>query len=399
MPVPAPIPGPAGAAGAAGATGPAGPAPAGTGLVSVTAGVLDTPLTLAAGDIVVGGALGVPSVLSAGTNGYILRVSGGSPVWREISAAGLAANRPTAIAGREGQEYWSTDAAAGLELSRCVHKGDGNYAWEVVAYGVTATGVALAQATDSGAARTALGLGTPTTLAAQARAEAQRRRGPLAMRFPTSSDYVSTANTTGTTTPSLGLSTSGVIVVYSSQAGSYSSSYILHSGVNATRGFFLAVSSATGGDDLLIRSMSSSGNVDAWITGFVSTVGWHAVAFSIPANGLTVRYSLDGAAVATATPGTTPWPFTSRLAADAVTIGSDAAGTGCGVPLAYIALWSSVLSDADLVTLSSSPSAGAPTLPSTPAWEWAAAAHAGVRDVSLGAYRYSSTGTPAVWMP
>lgn len=37
-----------GATGAAGATGPAGPAPSGTGLVSVTAGVLDTPSTLAA---------------------------------------------------------------------------------------------------------------------------------------------------------------------------------------------------------------------------------------------------------------------------------------------------------------------------------------------------------------
>lgn len=243
------------------------------------------------------------------------------------------------------------------------------------------------------------GASQPTTLAAQARAEAQRRRGALAMRFPSSSDYVSTANTTGTTTPSLGLSTSGVIVVYSSQAAGYSSSYILHSGVNATRGFFLAVSSATGGDDLLIRSMSASGNVDAWVTGFVSTVGWHAVAFAIPADGLSLRYSLDGASVATATPGTTPWPFTSRLAADAVTIGADGAGTGCGVPLAYVALWSSVLSDADLVTLSSSPSAGAPSLPSTPAWEWAAAAHAGARDVSLGAYRYGSTGTPAVWMP
>lgn len=38
--------GPAGATGATGATGPAGPAPSGTGLVSVTAGVLDTPTTL-----------------------------------------------------------------------------------------------------------------------------------------------------------------------------------------------------------------------------------------------------------------------------------------------------------------------------------------------------------------
>ena len=40
--------GPTGATGATGATGPAGPAPAGTGLVSVTGGVLDVPSTLSA---------------------------------------------------------------------------------------------------------------------------------------------------------------------------------------------------------------------------------------------------------------------------------------------------------------------------------------------------------------
>ena len=242
-------------------------------------------------------------------------------------------------------------------------------------------------------------VGQPTTLAAQARAEAQRRRGPLVMRFPSASDYVSTSATTGSTTPMLKTSTSGVIVVYSTQAGSYASSYILHSGVNATRGFFLAISSGTGGDDLLIRSMSSSGNVDAWINSFVSTTGWHAVAWSIPSNGLSLRYSFDGGAVTASTPGTTPWPFTDRLPADAVTIGADGAGTGCHVPLAYIALWSSVLSDADLVTLSTSPSAGAPTLPSAPAWEWAAAAHAGAQSVTIGNARYDTTGSPRVWMP
>jgi len=219
------------------------------------------------------------------------------------------------------------------------------------------------------------------------------------MRFPSASDYVSTSATTGSTTPMLKTSTSGVIVVYSTQAGSYASSYILHSGVNATRGFFLAISSGTGGDDLLIRSMSSSGNVDAWINSFVSTTGWHAVAWSIPSNGLSLRYSFDGGAVTASTPGTTPWPFTDRLPADAVTIGADGAGTGCQVPLAYIALWSSVLSDADLVTLSTSPSAGAPTLPSAPAWEWAAAAHAGAQSVTIGNARYDTTGSPRVWMP
>ena len=242
-------------------------------------------------------------------------------------------------------------------------------------------------------------LGPPTTLAAQARAEAQRRRGPLAMVFPSSSDYVRSLSTDSPSTPAVGLSTSGVLVVRSIQAGGYANSFLLFSGVNTTRGFFFAISAGSGGARLLVRSMSASGNVDAFVPNFVATSGWHAVAWSIPADGLTLRYSLDGAAVATVTPGTTPWPWTARLAADPVYIGTDAATAGCPLPLAYAAVWSSVLSDADLVTLSTSPSAGAPTLPSAPAWEWAAAAHAGAQSVTIGNARYDTTGSPRVWMP
>ena len=242
-------------------------------------------------------------------------------------------------------------------------------------------------------------VGQPTTLAAQARAEAQRRRGPLAMVFPSSSDYVRSLSTDSPSTPAVGLSTSGVLVVRSIQAGGYANSHLLFSGVNATRGFFFAIPAGSGGARLLVRSMSASGNVDAFVPNFVATSGWHAVAWSIPADGLTLRYSLDGAAVATVTPGTTPWPWTARLAADPVYIGTDAATAGCPLPLAYAAIWSSVLSDADLVTLSTSPSAGAPTLPSAPAWEWAAAAHAGAQSVTIGNARYDTTGSPRVWMP
>ena len=258
---------------------------------------------------------------------------------------------------------------------------------------------AILAAASASAARSALGLGTPTTLAAQARAEAQRRRGPLAMVFPSSSDYVRSLSTDSPSTPAVGLSTSGVLVVRSIQAGGYANSFLLFSGVNATRGFFFAIPAGSGGARLLVRSMSASGNVDAFVPNFVATSGWHAVAWSIPADGLTLRYSLDGAAVATVTPGTTPWPWTARLAADPVYIGTDAATAGCPLPLAYAAVWSSVLSDADLVTLSTSPSAGAPTLPSAPAWEWAAAAHAGAQSVTIGNARYDTTGSPRVWMP
>ena len=78
MPTPAPIPGPAGAAGAAGSTGPtgpAGPAPSGTGLVSVTGGVLDAPSTLvarvAAESAAIASALGVSSTTTYYANSFV----------------------------------------------------------------------------------------------------------------------------------------------------------------------------------------------------------------------------------------------------------------------------------------------------------------------------------------
>lgn len=119
----------------------------------------------ATGDLIVGGASGAATRLAIGSTGYVPRVVGGTVAWREISAAGLLADRPAAAAGREGQEYWSTDAAAGLELSRCIYKGGATYAWEVVSYGVTATGVALTQAASATAAAAAIEAPWSSTLA------------------------------------------------------------------------------------------------------------------------------------------------------------------------------------------------------------------------------------------
>ena len=53
----------------------------------------------------------------------------------------------------------------------------------------------------------------------------------------------------------------------------------------------------------------------------------------------------------------------------------------------------------DLVTLSTSPSSGAPTLPSSPAWEWSAAAFAGTQAVTIDGVLHAITGSPQVWMP
>jgi len=55
--------------------------------------------------------------------------------------------------------------------------------------------------------------------------------------------------------------------------------------------------------------------------------------------------------------------------------------------------------DGDLVTLSTSPSSGAPTLPSSPAWEWSAAAFAGTQAVTIDGVLHAITGSPQVWMP
>lgn len=119
----------------------------------------------ATGDLIVGGASGAASRLAIGSTGYVPRVVGGTVAWRELSAAGLLADRPAAAAGREGQRYYATDAAAGLELSECVHKGGATYAWEVVSYGVTATGVALTQAASATAAAAAIEAPWSSTLA------------------------------------------------------------------------------------------------------------------------------------------------------------------------------------------------------------------------------------------
>ena len=126
-------------------------------------GGMANPMT-AVGDIVVGdtvsGGVAAPARLGAGSSGWILRSVAGTPAWRELSAAGLGSLRPNPVATREGQTYWSTDAAAGAQLSMCVHKGGTTYAWELLAYG--APGLPLA----TGAGEVPLSTGAGNTYAA-----------------------------------------------------------------------------------------------------------------------------------------------------------------------------------------------------------------------------------------
>jgi hypothetical protein len=125
---------------------------------AVAASVLTTE-----GDLIIGDGTGAPTRLAAGTNGYMMRVVSGRPAWREYAGYGLIDDRPGAAAVREGMIYWTTDAAAGLELSKCINKASGTYTWERIPYGVTATGIALVQAADAAAARAAIGAGGATT--------------------------------------------------------------------------------------------------------------------------------------------------------------------------------------------------------------------------------------------
>lgn len=351
-------------------------------------GVVVTAKTVAAvllAAIALAGAAAVRSAIGAGTSSYTNPTTQVGDLVVGIADGGVArlgaagASDAAVLALLNGSPQWVDPGVTAAQIT------DSSASGRSVLTGTPAQG------------RTALGLGTPTTLAAQAQLAALLRRGPLALRTAGAAGIAS--GTTSSTTPMLAHGSTWVVVAYASQAGGFASSYLLFSGVNATRGYFIAVSSVDGGDDLLVRSMAGTGNVDTFLTGFVSTIGWHAIAFAVAADGNSVRYSIDGAAVTTATPATTPWPITSRLTTDPVYVGTDNATTGTSVGVAYLAAWSSVLADGDLVTLSSSPSAGAPALPSAPAWEWAAAAYAGAQRVTLVGGDYAVTGSPQVWMP
>lgn len=236
----------------------------------------------------------------------------------------------------------------------------------------------------------------PTTLAAQAQAFARARRGPLAALGTGATVGYSASATASASVPQIARGTSGVATLYSTQAGGYAAGYLLASQVWTVRGWILEVY----GSDLVIVSAASSGTRYATLAGVVATTGWHSVAWSISSDGATVRASVDGGAAASQTITSGPLAFTARDAADDVWVLTDGASGGSLVPVGYLGLWSSVLSDADLAALSASPELGAPTLPSAPAWEWAAAAFSGADLVRIAGDSYARSATaPQIWMP
>jgi len=324
------------------------------------------------GVVVIGGS---GSGLPAGAlNGQVIRDVGGVPTWvgpDEVVGGGLSALLAADLLG-------TTIIADGLGSA-------------------TATSVAvgaLLGAADAAAMRTALAF-APSTLAAQARLVAATRRGPVAAGGWSDTAYVgSVAAPAAGAQPSIVRGSTFVITLYVPSSSAGAGAHLATSADGASRGWLIAEGTGGGAGDLILYSWSDA--VAVTLPGVLTTAGWHTNAVSVSVGGV-VRYSLDGGAAAAAT-GT---PALTVRDADAVRIGRGIGGGASGglTALAYLATWASVLADSALVTLSTSPTAGAPTLPSAPAWEWAAAAHLGCGRVTVGATVYAVTGTPYLWMP
>lgn len=325
-----------------------------------------------------------------------IRPGGGGP----ITAAAIAAVLVAAFALLSGGER-----AATLGLTRhgqLVTVQDAGAADAVAAVAVSpGTAGQVLTVSDAGLPHWAAASGGSSTqaasLAEQARGEALRRRGPVAMRTVGVSG-VYTASTAPSTMPMISRGGSGVLTVYSPQAGGYSSMILFQSGAWGSNGWYI---SGGGGvaSNIRVAAMAASNEPLDFPTA-ISTVGWHTIAWALSADGTTARYSIDGSDAATLTPGVVPMTPTPRDPNAAVYIGSNGSSTGVSpLALAYLALWSSILSDSALKSAASSPSAGAPVLPSTPAWEWAAAAFVGVSTVRIGTATYSVIGTTEWWMP
>lgn len=245
------------------------------------------------------------------------------------------------------------------------------------------------------------GITTPTTLAGQQRLDTTLRRGPLATLGQSSGVGWYASTTASAAIPDIRRGTSGVTAVYSTQAGSYATAgYLVTRGSWGVRGFVLMAF----GNDLRIYPQNASGTTYVTLANAVASVGWHSVAWSISSDGATVRASVDGGGAASQTITSGPLAFVAPLTSDSPRVLFDGASGGSQIPVAYAALWTSVLSDADLALLSADPSEGAADIAAisggAPAWEWAAAPLLGLARTTIAGDTWVVTSTaPQVWMP
>ena len=348
------------------------------------------------GDLIVGGAvvggIATPEPLTIGSAGYILRVVNGSPTWRELFVPGTS--RPPAASTREGQWYWSTNAAAGLELAVCTHQGSGVYAWVTMPYNVTATGVALMQAADAAAARAAINAAGSGTLAARPAAPAAgdtylctdydmlltcavagtwRVVGADVMNvtigpFSGASTQTSLLSATGTGNgPTGGPGYTYATCVYLTSPATTQQIIAGYINLYGSAGWALKIGDTSGKFGIYQTGMNSGAVADL---GPVVGTGAHSIAVACAANGLSLRYSVDGGTVGTvAITGTyAPPDIYAAVGVGNTFIESQPFIAG---GISWVGVWSSVLSDADLQAVSAQYATGLPGAASTtPAWAW-----------------------------
>jgi hypothetical protein len=299
----------------------------------------------AVGNLIVGGAvvggIATPTRLAIGTNGYVLRVVGGTPVWRELFDPGTS--QPPAASTREGQWYWTTSAAAGLEMSVCTHQGGGTYAWVAVPYGVTATGVALVQAADAAAARSALGLASapPISLGAAYNEGSSATAYLDVAGTPPAAPLGGPGETLVYLFFPVGLGTDARIMVQHMDSGSFARGWEIRCGDNGDRGIL----------SMLLAGMNGNGVFELPGATFTSGLNVpHVLALAITAGGVP-RYSWDGKDVIAlpALSGT----YNPPIAGDPFTIGGRSGGNypASKVQIVQFRAYSTVLLDADLVAV------------------------------------------------
>ena len=291
-------------------------------------GGMANPMTTV-GDIVVGdtvsGGVAAPARLGAGASGYILRSVAGTPAWRELSAAGLGDDRPNAVATREGQTYWSTDAAAGSELAMCVHKGGATYAWEILAYGApglpsggTSTDVLTGDdawtpridvvfggivdqigSEPEGTGIVADGAGDVRTTSADvsavlAAADAAAARaalgaapaGPTGVGLGGLSVSVGPAGTSG---PTGGKGWTLAACIYVASVGGGAVRCLWSCSNGSTRGWGIVL------DISDVPQVFVLGGTTNPTLGTALATGWHKIGFSLAADGLSYNWAVDGA--------------------------------------------------------------------------------------------------------
>ena len=119
----------------------------------------------ATGDLIVGGASGAATRLAIGSTGYVPRVVGGTVAWRELSAAGLLADRPPPPQGARGNGTTRPTQRRALSSPSASTRAARRTRGRPSSYGVTATGVAVAQAASATAAAAAIEAPWSSTLA------------------------------------------------------------------------------------------------------------------------------------------------------------------------------------------------------------------------------------------